>query len=75
MQEDNSITPARGPARNTTEAAKRLGSTPNQMAHLRWKGEGPPYHKLGRRVVYFDADLDEYLDRHRVEPKGERGAA
>jgi hypothetical protein len=37
--------------------------------HLR---KGPPYVKLGRRVVYRMEDLLDYLERHRIDPEGQK---
>jgi len=31
---------------------------------MRWKGEGPNYHKHGSRVFYHIKDLKAWSDRH-----------
>lgn len=48
-------------------AAERLGLSKSTLAKMRLSGEGPPYVKLGRRVGYILADLDEWVQskRHR----------
>ena len=45
----------------TRQAAERLGLAPSTLAKLRINGNGPTYCKLGRRVVYRVADLEEWL--------------
>ena len=44
------------------EAAKVLGLAPSTLAKLRLNGNGPTYCKLGRRVVYRRADLEQWLE-------------
>ncbi len=45
----------------TSEAAKVLGVSASWLAHLRVKGGGPPYLKLGRKLVVYDArDLEDW---------------
>jgi len=43
------------------EAARLLGLSESTLAKLRLNGNGPVYCKLGRRVVYRTADLEEWL--------------
>ena len=46
------------------------------MAHWRVGGSGPPYLKLGQRVAYRGADLNEWLASCTVRPTdSRRGAA
>ena len=45
----------------TAEAARVLGLSESTLAKLRLNGNGPVYCKLGRRVVYRPADLDQWL--------------
>jgi len=49
----------------TREAANILRTSPGQIANLRLRGEGPPYLKFSRRVLYDMKDLEQWLDRHR----------
>lgn len=44
------------------EAAKYVGLSVSFMNVKRVRGDGPPYIKLGRRVVYDRADLDLWLE-------------
>jgi predicted DNA-binding transcriptional regulator AlpA len=47
------------------EAAAYCGSSASTFAKLRLYGGGPLYVKLGRRVVYDPADLDQWLTSNR----------
>ena len=53
------------------EAADRLGVRPQTLMNARCTGRGAfasiPYHKLGRSVRYFEADVDAFLECHRVD--------
>jgi Helix-turn-helix domain len=52
------------------EAAAYLGvRSERTLQDWRHRRVGPPYAKLGRRVVYDVADLDAMLAAGRVEPK------
>jgi predicted DNA-binding transcriptional regulator AlpA len=42
-------------------AARIVGLSESTLAKLRLNGNGPVYCKLGRRVVYRPADLDQWL--------------
>ncbi len=50
----------------TPVAAEYLGLSPATLETLRSRGGGPPFVKLGRRVVYRQGDLDLWLEE-RVE--------
>ena len=45
----------------TKVAARYVGLSESTLAKLRLNGNGPVYCKLGRRVVYRTADLEEWL--------------
>ena len=47
-------------------AARHLGIAVATAAKLRCRGGGPPFHKLGRKIVYSRADLDAWLRVRRV---------
>lgn len=51
---------------STTEAAEIVGLAPATLETLRCRGGGPPYYKIGRRVVYRSADLRAWVDSKRV---------
>jgi predicted DNA-binding transcriptional regulator AlpA len=42
-------------------AARYVGLSESTLAKIRLNGNGPVYCKLGRRVVYRPADLDQWL--------------
>lgn len=50
----------------TAAAAEFLDLSDAYLRLLRARGEGPPYCRLGRRVVYRRADLDAWASRFRV---------
>ncbi|HPW56377.1 MAG TPA: helix-turn-helix domain-containing protein [Thermoanaerobaculaceae bacterium] len=60
----------RGRALTGPEAAERLGVSPETLPVWRCRGRGPRYVLVGRSVRYFEADLDDYVDRHTVDPEG-----
>jgi predicted DNA-binding transcriptional regulator AlpA len=45
----------------TRDAARFVGLSESTLAKLRLNGNGPVYCKLGRRVVYRPADLEQWL--------------
>ncbi|MEX1036896.1 MAG: helix-turn-helix domain-containing protein [Sneathiella sp.] len=51
----------------TRDAALYCGSTKSTFEKLRLYGDGPPYAKIGRVVVYDVEDLDAWIDskKHR----------
>ncbi|MBI4191552.1 MAG: helix-turn-helix domain-containing protein [Betaproteobacteria bacterium] len=50
----------------TSGAAAFLSLSDAWLRLLRSRGEGPPYYRLGRRVVYRRDDLIEWASRFRV---------
>lgn len=61
-------------ALDTAQGAAFVGLTRRQMEHLRCRGGGPRYVKLGRHVRYLRADLIEWLHAHRVRSTSEVGS-
>lgn len=49
----------------TPDAAAYCGSSSSTFEKLRLQGGGPRYVKIGRRVVYDPADLDQWLAENR----------
>ena len=45
---------------NQHQLAKRWDISPRTLERWRWKGEGPPYLKLGCRVVYRLEDVEKF---------------
>ena len=48
-----------------TEVAEALGLTIRTLEDWRYKGEGPPFLKIGHRVRYDAADLERWLAAQR----------
>ncbi len=46
----------------TGEVAERCRVPVNTVRYWRQVGEGPPSVRLGRRVVYDEAELDAWID-------------
>lgn len=46
----------------TPQAAEYLGISRSNMEKMRLRGNGPPYAKLGRLVIYDIADLDAWVN-------------
>jgi len=56
---------------DTRQAAKFLNLKPQTLMNWRHRRCGPPYHRLGGRIIYDLADLEAYLARHRIVPEGQ----
>jgi predicted DNA-binding transcriptional regulator AlpA len=51
--------------RDTIEEAERIGLSPKTLENWRSLGCGPPYYKIGARVVYDEREVDEWLAARR----------
>lgn len=49
----------------TPQAAEYCGLSGRTFEKLRLTGGGPQFIKIGRAVIYDQADLDTWMDRHR----------
>ena len=49
------------------EAADILRTTPGYLANQRMRGEGPPYFKFERKVLYEEKALSIWLARHEIK--------
>lgn len=47
--------------RDTEPAAERIGLSGVTLERYRTRGGGPRYAKIGKRVVYRDDDVDEWV--------------
>lgn len=67
----------RGRALTTKDAAVRLGLAYGTLCNMRTHGGGPVFHKHGRAVRYYEADLDAWSASGRLErtPVPERRAS
>jgi hypothetical protein len=59
---------------DTKGAATYLGLGVSTLNNLRSKGGGPPFLKLGSRVVYEQQDLDRWAEDHRRTSTADHGA-
>ncbi len=57
---------------NERQAANVLGCSVALMRKWRLFGDGPSYLKIGRLIRYRQADIDSFLEAHRVETAGGR---
>jgi predicted DNA-binding transcriptional regulator AlpA len=48
-------------------AAAYLGLSVSFLEHARGKGTGPPFYKIGQRVLYSPKDIDAWLASKRSE--------
>ena len=64
MIENPTVLPAK-------DAARVVGLSQSTLAKLRLSGDGPPYCKLGRRVLYRPQDLETWLTQHRRQSTSE----
>jgi len=55
--------------RDLKYGAAFLGLSPHTLRALA-RRKAITHYKIGRRLVFKDQDLQEYLDRHRVEACG-----
>lgn len=55
----------------TKAAAEYIGYSESTLEKKRCSGDGPPFIRLGRAVVYDTRDLDAWLAEHRVRSTSE----
>lgn len=60
---------------DSTQAAAYLGKSKSWLDRARSEGRGPKYRRVGSRVEYTQAALDEYLRNCEVETEESRRAA
>jgi excisionase family DNA binding protein len=53
---------------STEQAAELLGVSPATLLKWRVQRRGPPFLKLGRRVIYSESALRAWADMHAVSP-------
>jgi len=54
---------------NDIEASEVLGLHVQTLRNWRATGKGPVYVKQGRSVRYYENDLEEYKDNHKIVPR------
>lgn len=53
------------------EAARILNTSRGTLDNQRSLRKGPPYSRMGRRIVYDVRDLHEYVQARKVRPEEE----
>ena len=53
------------------QVATMLQVKPNTLQLWRLRSKGPRYYKIGWSVRYLLSDVQEFINRGAVEPKGE----
>jgi hypothetical protein len=67
---------AKRPRVRTREAAKYVGSATSTLEKLRIYGGGPPFYRLGPKIVVYDLDdLDEWIEAGRHRSTSDSGTA
>ena len=64
---DNQYTPSLPKHLNEYQTADVTGLSVKTLRRMRHEMRGPQYVKLGRRVVYSETDLGNWLKNNRVE--------
>lgn len=59
----------------TPAAADYLGYSVSTLEKKRLTGDGPPFIRLGRTIVYDTADLTEWMAARRLTSTSDRPAA
>ena len=60
---------------STERAAELLGVAPATLLKWRTHRKGPPFLRLGRRVVYSEGALRAWAEMHAVSPAEDRRRA
>ena len=50
------------------ETAIFFGLTLKGLQAQRYRGEGPAYHKIGKKVLYNEEDILAYVKQTRIDP-------
>lgn len=53
------------PLMTTKETADYLCTSQNALDARRSRGQGPPYVRMGRKVLYRKVEVDKWLDTQR----------
>ncbi|MCV7251628.1 helix-turn-helix domain-containing protein [Mycobacterium hackensackense] len=59
---------SRGALATPEDVAECLRTTKSSLAQMRYRGTGPAFIRVGRRVLYRWSDVDEFLAEHRCLP-------
>jgi len=47
----------------------------DKLAQWRHKMKGPPFYRLGRKIIYRGSDLNDWVQANRVDPSALGGKA
>ena len=50
----------------TKQAAAQIGVSPKTLISWRMRRQGPPYRKLGRKVLYSAAELNRWVKANTI---------
>jgi len=56
---------------SVADVADYLGCSESWLNKARWKGGGPDYVKMGRKVMYRFDDVQAWLEEHRFKNTAE----
>ena len=68
------LTPQQPSLLTVTEAATRLRLSKSFLNNARVSGAGPAFVKLGARVLYRPADLDDWVSKRQARSTSDMGA-
>jgi len=61
------------PLYDEDEAAEYLNFSARTLQRWRMEGQGPTYRKLGKRVLYAQRDLEEFVEKGRRTSTSQEG--
>jgi excisionase family DNA binding protein len=50
-----------------TEVAEQLGLSPATIAKWVFEKRNIPFHKLGKRIVFNSEDVEDFIQKNRIE--------
>ena len=65
------MTPPTGKIETLAEVAERTRKSPSTLRYWRHRGVGPRSFKLGRSVMYREADVNAWLDAQYASATGD----
>lgn len=60
---------------NPEKTSRYIGAAVQTLARWRFEGEGPPFIRVGRKIMYAADDLDEWMAARRVSSTSAAKAA
>lgn len=56
---------------NDVRGAEFIDYSPKTLRNYRSSGKGPPYYKIGRKILYKREELLTWVEKHRIDPEVE----